>query len=95
MKELFRERPDFAEPLHTSYAIRAGEVVWAVRQEMARTVEDVLTRRTRALILDARASVAAAPVVARLMAEELGRDAAWVESELEAYSELAGGYLLG
>ena len=55
----------------------------------------MLARRTRALILDARASVAAAPVVARLMAEELGRDAAWVESELEAYSELAGGYLLG
>ena len=38
-----------------------AEVVWAVREEMARTVEDVLARRTRALLLDARASLRAAP----------------------------------
>jgi glycerol-3-phosphate dehydrogenase len=57
--------PRYAEPLHEAFPIRAGEVVWAVtRHEMARTVEDVLSRRTRALLLDARAAIAAAPTVA-------------------------------
>ena len=69
--------------------------MWAAKCELARTVEDVLARRTRALLLDARASVEMAPVVARLLAKELGRDEAWVEGQVEAYGELAGGYVLG
>jgi glycerol-3-phosphate dehydrogenase len=92
---LIRSRPELDELVHPDLPYKRCEVVWAVREEMARRVEDVLARRTRALLLDARASVEAAPVVARLMAEELGRDRAWVETELAAYSELAGGYLLG
>ena len=55
----------------------AAEVIWAVRHEMALTVEDVLARRTRALFLNARAALRMAPRVADLMAGELGRDAAW------------------
>ena len=51
-----------------------AEVVWAARHEMARTVEDVLARRTRALFLNARAAEAMAPAVARLMAPELDWD---------------------
>ena len=61
---------------------------------MARTVEDVLARRLRALLLDARASVEMAPRVARLMAEELGREASWAEAQVEVYRELARGYVL-
>ncbi|MCB9949340.1 MAG: FAD-dependent oxidoreductase, partial [Rhodospirillaceae bacterium] len=61
---------------------------------MARTVEDVLARRTRALLLDAAASVAAAPAVARIMAAELGRDAAWEAAQVAEYTELAKGYRL-
>jgi glycerol-3-phosphate dehydrogenase len=60
---------------------------------MARTVEDFLSRRTRMLILDARSSIEAAPVVARLMAEELGHNEEWVRNQVEAYGELAMGYL--
>jgi glycerol-3-phosphate dehydrogenase len=71
-----------------------GEVAWAVRQEMARTVDDVLSRRTRALLLDARASLEAAPTVARLMAAELGRDEAWIEGQIAAYGDLAANYIL-
>ncbi|MCL7971311.1 MAG: glycerol-3-phosphate dehydrogenase/oxidase [marine benthic group bacterium] len=95
LRALIRSRPELDELVHPDLPYKRCEVVWAVREEMARRVEDVLARRTRALLLDARASVEAAPVVARLMAEELGRDRAWVETELAAYSELAGGYLLG
>jgi len=69
-------------------------VIWAVRGEWARTVEDVLARRTRALLLDAKASVEIAPRVAEIMAEEMGRDAAWRRRQVEQYAALAEGYLL-
>jgi glycerol-3-phosphate dehydrogenase len=87
------ENPALDERLHPSLPYRAGEVVWAVRQEMARTVEDTLSRRTRALWLDAKASMEMAPKVAGLMAKELGRDAAWEQQEVALYRGLAQGYL--
>ncbi|MFO7588807.1 MAG: glycerol-3-phosphate dehydrogenase/oxidase [Gemmatimonadota bacterium] len=94
IRELIAARPELDERLHRSLPYKAAEVVWAARVEMARRVEDVLARRTRALVLDARASVEAAPAVARLLAEELGRDARWAESETAAYRALAEGYVL-
>lgn len=95
LEALERARPDLAERLHPALPYRTSEVVWATRHEMARTVEDVLARRTRALLLDARASMAMAPRVARLMADELGRDETWAESQVAEYRDLAGGYVLG
>lgn len=80
--------------LHPCLPYTEAEVRWAARFEQARTVEDVLARRLRALLLDARASAAAAPRVAALLAEELGRDPAWQQGEVRAYTELAQGYLL-
>jgi len=80
-------------PLHPRLPYVVGQVVWAVRHEMARTLEDVLARRTRALLLDARASMEAAPATAGLMAAELGRDADWESAQVEAYTRLADGYL--
>ncbi|HXG46576.1 MAG TPA: FAD-dependent oxidoreductase [Methylomirabilota bacterium] len=85
---------DWSKRLHPALPYREAEVVWAVREEMARTVEDVLARRTRALLLDARASAEAAPRVAALMAAELGRDATWRESQVNQFRELAAGYCL-
>jgi glycerol-3-phosphate dehydrogenase len=93
MRELFREDPSWGEPLHPSFPHRVGEVVWATRMEMARTVEDVLSRRTRILLLDARAAIELAPRVAGLMAAELGRDEAWQSEQVEAFRELAEGYV--
>jgi glycerol-3-phosphate dehydrogenase len=93
IRELLRSDARYGDPLHPSFPIRAGEVVWAVRHEMARTVEDVLSRRTRALLLDARVAIEAAPRVASLMAGELGRDEAWASSQVDAFRELASGYL--
>jgi glycerol-3-phosphate dehydrogenase len=61
---------------------------------MARTVEDFLSRRTRALLLGARASIEMAPQVAELMARALGRDKAWQDNQVSAYKKLARGYLL-
>jgi glycerol-3-phosphate dehydrogenase len=61
---------------------------------MARTVEDVLARRTRALLLDARASIEAAPAVAEIMAAELGCPEQWKMEQVAAFTELAGAYTL-
>jgi glycerol-3-phosphate dehydrogenase len=68
--------------------------VWAARHELARSVEDVLARRTRALLLDAHASIESAEAVARLLAAELRRDDAWAQKQVQDYSKLAQGYLL-
>lgn len=91
---LCNELPGGREPLHPHLPFRAGEVVWAARFEMARSVEDVLARRTRALLLDARASHAAAHRVAALLAAELGNDSVWRHQQVRQFQELAEGYLL-
>jgi glycerol-3-phosphate dehydrogenase len=80
--------------LSNSLQIHEAQVIWAVRHEMARTVEDVLSRRTRALLLDARESIRMAEPVAAIMAKELGKDAGWVREQVAAYTKLAERYLL-
>ncbi|MAB28104.1 MAG: FAD-dependent oxidoreductase [Planctomycetaceae bacterium] len=90
---LVAEDPSLAEMIHERLPYRGAEILWAARCEMACCVEDVLARRTRALLLDARASIEAAPRVASILASELGHDAAWEASEVAAYTELALGYL--
>ena len=91
---LIRSTPAFAEGLHPALRARAGEVVWAVREEMARTVDDVLARRTRSLILNARAAIEAAPKVAALMADELGRNRRWEKAQVASFAEMARSYVL-
>jgi len=79
--------------LHPALPYLEGEVTWAARREMARTVEDVLARRTRALLLNARAAVEMAPRVAELLAAELKRDLTWQAHQVETFRRLAAGYL--
>jgi glycerol-3-phosphate dehydrogenase len=92
--ELAKEDKNWKEKLHPRYDYLEAEVVWAIRHEMARTVEDVLARRLRLLFLDARAAIAAAPLTAKLMADELGKDAIWQNEQVAAFTELASNYLL-
>jgi glycerol-3-phosphate dehydrogenase len=94
IQDLIRAEPALEARLHPALPYCAAEVVWAARVEMARTVEDVLARRTRALFLDARAAIAMAPETARLMARELGRDQAWQKNQVDGFTELAAGYLV-
>ncbi len=61
---------------------------------MARTLDDILSRRTRALFLNARAAIEMAPAVAKLMASELGRDQDWIQDQIASFKHLAEGYLL-
>ncbi len=94
VEELISAEPALGEKIHSELPYIKAEVVWAVRQEMARNVEDVLSRRTRGLLLGARASIEAAPVVADLMARELGRDEAWKDKAVSDYKAVAQGYML-
>ena len=91
---IMRTEPDLAEPLHADLGVSGAEVVWAARAEMARTVEDVLSRRSRALLLNARAAIAMAPRVAALLGRELRRDDAWQRAEVARFTQLAQGYLV-
>ena len=92
--EIAASNPAFAERLHPAMPVIAAEVIWAVRHEMARTIDDVLARRTRTLFMNAKAAVAMAPAVVKLMAVELGQDDAWQERQLADFSAVAAAYLL-
>jgi glycerol-3-phosphate dehydrogenase len=94
IKKLIKADPAMGEKLHDDLPYIKAEVVWSVRSEMARTVEDFLARRSRSLLLDARASIEMADETARLMAEELDKDDAWASEQASAYKELAREYLL-
>lgn len=94
IQALARENPAWAHRLDNRLPYVAAEVIWAARHEMARTVEDVLARRLRALFLNARASMEMAPSVAQLMAFELGKDQAWEKTQVSNFIKLASGYSL-
>ncbi|MDP0491105.1 MAG: glycerol-3-phosphate dehydrogenase/oxidase [Verrucomicrobiota bacterium JB023] len=81
--------------VHPELSLTRAEVRWHAREEMARTVEDVLARRSRCLLLNAKASIEAAPEVARLLAEELNRGEDWMASAIEDFTSLAQGYVFG
>jgi len=94
IKKLIEHHPELGEKLHERLPYIKAQVVWAVQNEMAMTVEDVLARRTRALLLDAKASIEMAPEVARLMAGELRQTQSWQKQQVEAYEEVANKYVL-
>lgn len=94
IEKLQSENPELAKKLHDRFDYTGAEVVWAVREEMALTVEDVLSRRLRATFLDARAAIDIAPKVASIMAKEMGKDTIWEKQQSEEFITLAQHYLL-
>ncbi len=90
---LIAKHPEWDRQVHARLPQREAEVIWAVRRELARTVDDVLSRRLRTLILDAQASLEAAPRVAELMAGELGFDEHWQTRQVAQFQELTQAYL--
>jgi glycerol-3-phosphate dehydrogenase len=94
LRELMATSPELGHQLNAALPIQAAQVVWAVRHEMARTVDDVLSRRTRALFLNAKAALAMAPAVVKLMAGELGRDERWQNDQVAQFTAMAQGYLV-
>jgi glycerol-3-phosphate dehydrogenase len=94
IQDLIVGDPALGEPLHPDLPYCGAEVIWATRHEMARTVEDVLARRTRALFLNAGAALAMSPRVAALMAAELGQGNSWQGAQVKMFEATAQGYQL-
>ncbi len=93
IRELIAADATLGRPLDSQLPYTEAEVVWAARAEMARTVEDVLARRTRALFLNAKAATRMADRVAEILARELGRDAAWQRQQVDAFGQVAKGFV--
>jgi len=91
IRALARE-PSLGKRMHPALPYIGAEMVWAARSEMARTVEDALARRTRALFLNARAAMRMAEPAAKLLAAELGRDEAWIAAQVKEFHTLAAQY---
>ena len=89
-----QEKPEYAEKISERYDYTLAEVVWAVREEMALTLDDVLSRRVRLLYIDSREAMNVAPRVARLMAQLLGRDEAWITQQVEDFTNIASNYII-
>ncbi|MCU1290506.1 MAG: Glycerol-3-phosphate dehydrogenase [Acidobacteria bacterium] len=94
IRKLISENPLLDEKLHADLPYKAAEIVWAIRNEMALTVEDVLARRTRALFLDADAAIEIAPQIARIMAQELGKDSDWIAEQVREFNATARKYTI-
>jgi len=94
IQALIDDDKSLGEKIHPDYAFRKADVIWAVRHEMARTIEDFLARRVRILFLDARTAIDMAPTVAAMMAKEMNKDAKWEKNEISKFVELANRYLL-
>lgn len=94
IKALIASNPAYAEKIHPDYDFRVAEIVWACQQEMICKVEDFLARRIRFILLDAPSSLVAAPAVAKIMAEQLGKDENWISQELTDYNELVKRYII-
>lgn len=92
--KLIREQTEFAELIHKDFPYTKADVIYAVRSEMARTVEDVLARRTRILFLDAKAAVEISRDVAEIVALELGEGQQWIDKQVKVFGKLAGNYMV-
>lgn len=93
IKALIQENAELGEKLENNLPYLRAEVVWAVRNEMARKVEDILARRLRILFLNAKAAIDMAPEVASLMAKELGYDSEWEKNQVLEFTGIASKYL--
>ncbi len=94
IKKILEEDETLSELIHPDFLYTLAEVVDAVRNEMARSAEDVLARRTRILFLDAKAAIDSVVKVASAIAHELGRDESWIDSEVRSFKKLAQNYLV-
>lgn len=92
IESLIKQNPELAQKLHPDFPYTWAEVVWSVRNEMAETVEDILSRRLRILIIDAKAAIEMSKTVAAIMAREIGADKQWEDEQVKSFVKLAEGY---
>jgi len=94
IQNLIDLHPQLGQKVHPEHTYVKAEIVWMVRHEMSRTIEDVLSRRMRLLFLDAGIALRLAPAVAAIMANELHKDDHWIAVQVHEFAELTSQYLL-
>ena len=94
IRAMIKENPALGELISDKYGYTLAEVIWAIRKEMAQTVEDVLARRVRLLFVDAREAQKAARKVAEVMAEEMGKDKEWIDAQVESFTRVSNNYIV-
>ncbi len=92
IEALIKQNPELGQKLHPDFPYTHAEVVWSVKNEMVETVEDMLSRRLRILIIDAKAAIAMSETVAAIIAKETGADKQWEAEQVESFVKLAEGY---
>ena len=94
VQNIYKESDKYEGFLSESLGIKRSQVIWAAREEMARTIEDVLARRTRALFLDAKESMQMADETAQLMAMENKKDSEWIKNQVKQFTEMTKRYYI-
>jgi glycerol-3-phosphate dehydrogenase len=93
VRSIIESDKTLSEQIHPMLPYIKAEILWAVRNEMCMKVEDFLSRRTRALMLDARATIESASLVAKLMAKETNKNEDWMKNEIDSFNSIAKNYL--
>jgi len=93
IEDLIKKDNSLAELIHPSLPYIKAEIIWALQNEMCMTVEDALARRTRALLLDAKAAIESASLVANMMAKEMGKNETWIKEQIDSFISVAKNYL--
>lgn len=93
IRSMIEKDNSLATLIHPALPFIKAEIIWAVQNEMCMTVEDALSRRTRALLLDGKAAIESAPLVASIMAKEMGKDDEWIKEQIESFNSVAKNYL--
>lgn len=94
IRNLIVQTPILGARIHEDYPYLQAQVVWAVKNEMAQTLEDVLSRRLGVLFVNAKAALLMADKVAELMAETMGKDQDWQAQQIATFQTLAQNYML-
>ena len=93
IEQIIEKNPEMGKTLSEHFPYTKAEIIWICRNEMPLEIEDILARRTRALLLNARASSEIAPEIAKIMAKELGLDEKWQQQQIKIYNQLVVSYL--
>jgi len=93
IQKLYTENKSYQELIHPAYSITKGQIIFSIRFEKAKTIEDLLARRTRLLFLDAVVSILVAPKIAQILATELNKGPKWLQTEIENFIKIANTYI--
>lgn len=93
IRSIMKEDLSMSEKIHPNLPYTIAEIVWSVRNEMCMTVEDALSRRTRSLFLNAKASIEVAEKVARIIAQEKQLEESWINNQVNQFNLIAKNYL--